>query len=121
MRESGLGTKFYVPLVFELLVFNKVTRKYTSIKGVYSSPFTYANRAWGYVDMLGMRWLDFLAPTCPWRTEQDELSVMVLPSPPSPYALVLFSLGSGYLPALGVSFPQSLCPCPMRLTKLVRL
>ena len=56
LKESGLGNTFYLPLAFELLVRNKNTKKYISNKGVYSSPFTYQNRAWGYVDILGLPW-----------------------------------------------------------------
>lgn len=66
VKESGLNKNFYIPLVFELLIKNKITSKYICCKGVYSSPFTYQNRAWGYVDILGIPWDDFLLPSCPF-------------------------------------------------------
>jgi len=61
LKESGLGTTFYLPLAFELLSRNKVTKKYASNKGVYASPFTFQHRAWGYVDVLGVTWDEFIA------------------------------------------------------------
>jgi len=67
MRESGVGQLFYLPLAFELLVRNKNTKKYISTKGVYASPFTFQNRAWGYVDILGISWEDFLNPSCAYN------------------------------------------------------
>uniref|UniRef100_A0A6B2L5S2 MATH domain-containing protein n=1 Tax=Arcella intermedia TaxID=1963864 RepID=A0A6B2L5S2_9EUKA len=74
LRESGLGQSFYLPLAFELLVRNKVTKKYTSPKGVYASPFTFLNRAWGYVDILGMTWEEFLSIHCLYN-ENDTLYI----------------------------------------------
>jgi len=67
MRESGVGQLFYLPLAFELLVRNKNTKKYISTKGVYASPFTFQNRAWGYVDILGIQWEDFLNTSCAYN------------------------------------------------------
>jgi len=64
IRESGVGQLFYLPLAFELLVRNKNTKKYISTKGVYASPFTFQNRAWGYVDILGITWDEFLSTSC---------------------------------------------------------
>jgi len=61
IKESGLCNNFYLPLAFELLSQNKNTKKYVSHKGVYSSPFTYQHRAWGYIDILGISWEEFLA------------------------------------------------------------
>jgi len=61
IKESGLGNTFFLPLAFELLSRNKNTKKYVSHKGVYASPFTYQHRAWGYVDILGISWDDFVA------------------------------------------------------------
>jgi len=66
VKESGLNKNFYIPLVFELLIKNKITSKYICCKGIYQSPFTYQNRAWGYVDILGMTWDDFISPSCPF-------------------------------------------------------
>jgi len=66
-RESGLSTKFYLPLAFELRVRHRGSNKFVSPKGVYASPFTFQNRAWGYVDLLGMKWNDFLKPNCYYR------------------------------------------------------
>lgn len=61
IKESGLGSTFYLPLAFELLSRNKITKKYVSNKGVYASPFTFQHRAWGYVDILGIPWDEFIA------------------------------------------------------------
>jgi len=60
IKESGLANSFYLPLAFELLSRNKVTKKYVSHKGVYASPFTFQHRAWGYVDILGITWDEFI-------------------------------------------------------------
>jgi len=64
VKDTGLGQDFYIPLAFELLIKNKVTGQYVSSKGAYASPFSWANRAWGYVDILTLPWEDFLKPEC---------------------------------------------------------
>jgi len=69
VKDAGLGQNFYVPLAFELLVRNKLTGLYISAKGAYASPFTFANRAWGYVDILNVPWNDFLQPDCIYNND----------------------------------------------------
>jgi len=64
VKESGLGEDFFIPLAFELFVKNKTTGAYVSSKGAYASPFSWANRAWGYTDILGIPWDDFVKPDC---------------------------------------------------------
>eukprot|EP01126_Amoeba_proteus_P033197 TRINITY_DN3254_c0_g2_i6.p1 TRINITY_DN3254_c0_g2~~TRINITY_DN3254_c0_g2_i6.p1 ORF type:complete len:384 (+),score=69.89 TRINITY_DN3254_c0_g2_i6:149-1300(+) len=75
--EAGLGKEFYVPLAFELLVKNQVSGKYVSTKGSYASPFTFQNRAWGYVDILGLPWETFLKETCVYNNK-GALEVMAV-------------------------------------------
>jgi hypothetical protein len=74
VKDAGLGPNFYIPLAFELLVKNKVTGQYVSAKGAYASPFTFSNRAWGYVDILNLPWTDFLQPDCVFN-QNDSLEV----------------------------------------------
>jgi len=69
VKDAGLGQDFYIPLAFELLVKNKITGQYQSAKGAYASPFTFSNRAWGYVDILNLSWNDFLQPDCIYNND----------------------------------------------------
>lgn len=69
VKDAGLGQDFYIPLAFELLVKNKMTGQYQSAKGAYASPFTFSNRAWGYVDILNLSWNDFLQPDCIYNND----------------------------------------------------
>jgi len=64
IKDVGLSAEFYVPLAFELLVKNQRSSKFISPKGAYASPFTATNKAWGYVDMLGVTWDDFFKSEC---------------------------------------------------------
>jgi hypothetical protein len=74
VKDAGLGQNFYIPLAFELLVKNKITGQYVSAKGAYASPFTFSNRAWGYVDILNVPFNDFLLPDCVYN-HNDTLDV----------------------------------------------
>jgi hypothetical protein len=74
VKDAGLGQNFYIPLAFELLVKNKTNGQYVSAKGAYASPFTFSNRAWGYVDILNVPFNDFLLPDCIYNNN-DSLDV----------------------------------------------
>lgn len=75
-KESGLAVKFFLPITFELTVKTRgPINKFVSPKGVYSSPFSHLNRAWGYVDILNERWNEFISPSSKFRDDNDTLVI----------------------------------------------